>query len=164
MDGNGVKANGPESRVQQIADPIAKALQLDIVDVECQGRGAGTIIRVFVRKEGGIEIQDCARLHQSLSRALDVADPIPHAYRLEVSSPGLDRPLTRRQDYQHVIGRNIRVKVHQPVDGHWTLKGRLAEVTDRGITLQVRARPSRTGRCVEVQWEAIVQAKRDIDW
>ena len=164
MDRNGVEANGPGSRVQQIAGPIAKALQLEIVDVECHGRGAGTIIRVFVGKEGGIGIQDCERLHRSLSLALDVADPIPHAYHLEVSSPGLDRPLTQRKDYQQVIGRNIQIKVHQPVDGHRTLKGRLAEVTDRGLTLQVRARSSRTGRCVEVQWEAIVQAKRDIDW
>ncbi len=168
MGVNGVDANGPESRVQHVAEPIAKALRLEIVDVECQGRGAGTIIRVFVGKEGGIEIRDCEEFHHSLSRALDVVDPIPHAYRLEVSSPGLDRPLKRQKDYQRVVGQNIRVKVHQPVDGNVTLKGRLAEVNDRGIILQMRARTSRTlahiqGRVV-LQWEAIAQAKRDIDW
>ena len=164
MDGNGVNASGPGSHVRQIAEPIARALQLDIVDVECQGRGARTIIRVFVGKEGGIAIQDCERLHHSLSRALDVADAIPHAYRLEVSSPGLDRPLTRRKDYQQIIGQNIRINVRQPVDGHQTLRGRLDEVTDQGITLRVRARSARTRGCVVLPWEAIDQAKRDIDW
>ncbi len=167
MNRNG-DVNGPGSHVQHIAEPIAKALRLEIVAVECQGRGAGTIIRVFVSKEGGIDVRDCAQLHHSLSRALDVVDLIPHAYRLEVSSPGLDRPLKQRRDYQRVVGQNIRVTVHQPVDGHCTLKGRLAEVNDQGITLQVRTRSAQTRARpqgpVVLQWEAIAQAKREIDW
>ena len=153
--------NGPGSQVHHIAEPIAKALQLEIVEVECHGKGPGTIVRVMVDKDGGVGIQDCEQLHHSLSRALDVADPIPHAYRLEVSSPGLDRPLKRRQDYQQAVGRNIRVKVRQPVDGNGTVTGRLVEVTVHGITLRVRTRPSQTS--VVLRWEAIAGARREID-
>ncbi len=156
------------SQVQHIAEPVAKALQLEIADVECQGRRDGTIIRVFVRKEGGVGILDCERFHHSLSRALDVVDPGFRACRLEVSSPGLDRPLKRRGDYQQAVGQIIRVKLHQPVDGNWVLTGRLAEVNDQGLTLEVRDRSSRirarTRREMALPWEAIVQAKREIDW
>ena len=156
--------NGPGSQVRRIAEPIAKALRLEIVEVECHGKGAKTIVRVIVDKDGGIGIQDCEQFHHSLGRALDVADPIPHAYRLEVSSPGVDRPLRRRKDYDEAVGRNIRVKVHDPVHGSGTFAGQLAEVDDQGITLQVPARKSRTHRRVAFEWGTIAQAKRDVEW
>lgn len=155
--------NGLGSQVHRIAEPIAEALHLEIVEVECHGKGAKTIVRVIVEKEGGVGIQDCERLHHSLGRALDVADPVPHSYRLEVSSPGADRPLSRRKDYDRAVGRNIRVKVNDPVHGPGTFVGQLAEVDDRGITLQVPVRKSRTHRRVALEWDTIAQAKRDID-
>ena len=156
--------NGLGSCVHHIAEPIAKALRLEIVEVECHGKGAKTIVRVIVEKEGGVGITDCEQFHHSLGRALDVADPIPHAYRLEVSSPGLDRPLKRRKDYDQVVGRNIRVKVHDSIHGKETLVGQLAEVNDQGITLQVPVRHSRTSQRVVLEWDAIVQSKREIEW
>lgn len=156
--------NGLESQVQRIAEPIAKALRLDIVAVECHGKGAKTIVRVFVEKEGGVGIQDCEQFHHSLGRALDVADPVPHAYRLEVSSPGLDRPLKQRKDYDQAVGLNIRVKVHAPVQGKRTVIGQLTEVDDRGITLQVPVRKSRTSQRVVLEWDAVAQTKREIEW
>ncbi len=156
--------NGLESQVHRIAESIAKALRLEIVEVECHGKGAKTIVRVIVEKEGGVGIQDCEQFHHSLARALDVTDPIPHAYRLEVSSPGLDRPLKQRKDYDQAVGRNIRVKVHDPIQGKGTFVGQLAEVDDRGITLQVPVRKSRTHRRVALEWDTIAQAKREIEW
>ncbi len=156
--------NGLGSQVHRVAEPIARALHLEIVEVECHGRGAKTVVRVIVEKEGGVGIKDCEQFHHSLARALDVADPVPHAYRLEVSSPGLDRPLKQRKDYDQAIGRNIRVKVRDPIHGNGTFIGQLAEVNDQGITLQVPVRKSRTRRQVPLQWEAIAQAKREIEW
>lgn len=156
--------NGLGSLVQGIAEPIAKALRLELVEVECHGQGAKTIVRVIVEKEGGVGIQDCEQFHQSLGRALDVADPVAHAYRLEVSSPGLDRPLKRRKDYDQAVGRTIRVKVHAPVQGKGTVVGQLAEVDDQGITLQVPVRKSRTPRRVALEWDAIAHAKLEIEW
>ncbi len=156
--------NGLESQVHRIAESIAKALRLEIVEVECHGKGAKTIVRVIVEKEGGVGIQDCEQFHHSLGRALDATDPVPHAYRLEVSSPGLDRPLKQRKDYDQAVGRNIRVKVRDPIQGKGTFVGQLAEVDDRGITLQVPVRKSRTHRRVALEWETIAQAKREIEW
>ncbi len=156
--------NGLGNQVHRIAEPIAKALRLEIVDVECHGKGAKTIVRVIVEKEGGVGIQDCEQFHHSLGRALDVVDPVSHAYRLEVSSPGVDRPLRQRKDYDRAVGRKIRVKVRDPVHGHGTLVGQLAEVDDRGITLQVPVRKSRTYRRVALEWDAVAQAKCDIEW
>ena len=156
--------NGLESQVHRIAESIAKALRLEIVEVECHGKGAKTIVRVIVEKEGGVGIQDCEQFHHSLGRALDATDPVPHAYRLEVSSPGLDRPLKQRKDYDQAVGRNIRVKVRDPIQGKGTFVGQLAEVDDRGITLEVPVRKSRTHRRVALEWETIAQAKREIEW
>ena len=156
--------NGLGSQVHRVAEPIARALHLEIVEVECHGRGTKTVVRVIVEKEGGVGIKDCEQFHHSLARALDVADPVPHAYRLEVSSPGLDRPLKQRKDYDQAIGRNIRVKVRDPIHGNGTFIGQLAEVNDQGITLHVPVRKSRTRRQVPLQWEAIAQAKREIEW
>lgn len=88
------------AQVQAIASPIAKALSLDLVEVSCQGGGNGIMVRVTIDKAGGVGIVDCEAFHHSLGRALDVADPIPHSYKLEVSSPGLDRPLKTPEDFQ----------------------------------------------------------------
>ena len=156
--------NGPGSQVQRIAEPIAQALCLEIVEIECHGKGAKTIVRVIVEKEGGVGLQDCEQFHHSLGRALDVADPIPHAYRLEVSSPGVDRPLRRRKDYDEAVGRHIRVKVREPAQGQGTVVGQLAAVDDQGITLQVPVRKSRMPRRVVLAWDVIAQAKREIEW
>jgi ribosome maturation factor RimP len=83
-------------RVRTIAAPIARSLGVDVVDVECVGQGMRTLVRVFLDKPGGVSLEDCGQVHVSLSHALDVEDPIPHSYTLEVSSPGLDRPFKRR--------------------------------------------------------------------
>lgn len=152
------------SQVRHIAEPIALALGLDVVAVECHGKGGHTIVRVIVDKEGGVGIAECEQCHHSLSRALDVADPIPHSYRLEISSPGLDRPLKQRQDYQRAVGRTIRVKVLHPINGNRTFIGRLTGVTEQGLTLQIQTKQSRTNGRMDVQWNAIAQARREIEW
>ena len=116
-----------EYRIQEAATPIAKALQIDLVEVKCQGRGPATIVRVTIDKPGGVGIKDCEQLHHSLSHALDVVDPVPHAYRLEVSSPGLDRPLKHQQDFQRAIGKLVRLTLVQPLQGEWVVVGRISD-------------------------------------
>ena len=129
-----------ECRIQEAATPIAKALQIDLVEVKCQGRGPATIVRVTIDKPGGVGIDECEQLHHSLSRALDVVDPVPHVYRLEVSSPGLDRPLKHQQDFQRAIGKLVRLTLLQPQEGEWVVVGRLAAVQDDAVTVAVRTR------------------------
>ena len=102
-------------QIKAIADPIAKALSLRVDSVSCQGQKGGMIVRVTIDKAEGVGINDCEEFHHSLSRALDVADPISHAYRLEVSSPGLNRLLRSQDDYYRSVGKLLYVKIYEPI-------------------------------------------------
>jgi ribosome maturation factor RimP len=148
--------------VRAAAAPIVRALALDLVDVECVGHGARTIVRVFIDKPTGVTLDDCEQAHLSLSRALDVHDPIPHAYTLEVSSPGLDRPLKRREDFTRSIGKLVNLKLRRPLDGRWRLVGRLDAVGDEGIT--VIAEDGKVGHSCRVEWDAIAESRLEVEF
>ena len=148
--------------VRAVAAPIVRALDLDLVDIECAGHGAGSIVRVFIDKPGGVNLDDCEQVHVSLGHALDVADPIPHAYRLEVSSPGLDRPLKQAEDYRRAAGKLVNMKLREPVDGQWRVIGRLLEVNDEGASLAV-TRAART-QTVHLPWGAIAEGRLEIEF
>jgi ribosome maturation factor RimP len=148
--------------VRETAAIIVRALDLELVDVECVGQGPGSIVRVFVDKPGGVNVNDCERVHVSLGHALDVKDPIPHAYVLEVSSPGLDRPLKRREDYHRSVGKLLNLKLRRPFEGQWRLIGRLVEDHDAGITLSlIRADQTRT---VLFRWEDIAGGRLEVEF
>ena len=135
-----VSVDNLEHRIQAAATPIAKALQVELVEVKCQGRGPNTIVRVTIDKPGGVGIRDCEQLHHSLSRALDVLDPVPPTCRLEISSPGLDRPLKHQEDFQRAIGKLVRITLLQALEGEWVIVGRLAAVQDHELTLHKTTR------------------------
>ena len=101
------------------------------------GRVPRSVVRVFIDKSGGVTLDDCERAHKALGPALDVADPFPHAYTLEVSSPGLDRPFKRIQDYRRAVGKRVSLKLRQPLAGQWRLVGTLTDVADKTVTLDV---------------------------
>jgi ribosome maturation factor RimP len=147
-------------RVRSIATPIVRALSLDLVDVEYAGQGPRTVLRVFIDKPGGVSVRDCEQVHLSLGHALDVADPIPHTYILEVSSPGLDRPLRRREDYERALGKLVTLKFRNPRDGQWRLAGRLQLVGATGVTLNVKSpRPGADEQATLIEWEAIAEGR-----
>jgi ribosome maturation factor RimP len=122
-------------RVQDVISPILWALGLELVEVECLGQGPRSVVRVLIDKPGGVTVTDCEQAHKALGPALDVADPFPHAYTLEVSSPGLDRPFKRLQDYQRAIGKEVSLKLRQPLNGQWRVIGRLAEADEQAVAL-----------------------------
>jgi ribosome maturation factor RimP len=124
-------------RLHGIISPILWTLGLELVDVECLGRGPRSVVRVLIDKPGGVSIADCEQAHKALGPALDVADPFPHAYTLEVSSPGLDRPFKRSQDYQRAIGKEVSLKLRQPFEGQWRITGRLMQVDEEAVVLTV---------------------------
>jgi ribosome maturation factor RimP len=145
--------------VRTIADPIVRALSLDLVDVECLGQGSRTLLRVFIDKAGGVSVEDCEQVHVSLGHALDVKDPIPHAYTLEVSSPGLDRPFKRRTDYERAQGKLVTIKLRSPLDGQWRVGGHLLEIGDDGVMLQCG---TSLDQRLFVRWDMIVEARVEI--
>lgn len=149
-------------RVQAIAAPIVRALGLELVEVACAGQGARTIVRVFIDKPDGVQLGDCEQVHRSLGHALDVEDPIPHAYTLEVSSPGLDRPFRTRRDYEKTLEQKVQLKLRQPVQGQYRLVGRLLAVEESGVQLILD--DGRSERITRVPWQEILEARREIEF
>ncbi|HEX3032142.1 MAG TPA: ribosome maturation factor RimP [Bacillota bacterium] len=111
--------------VEEMVKPIAGELDLEVVEVEFVKEGPNWYLRVFLDKEGGLDIEDCSLVSNRLSTLLDEEDPIPQAYMLEVSSPGLDRPLKTARDFIKYSGRTVRAKTFAPVEGSKELVGRL---------------------------------------
>ena len=145
-------------RISEVVSPILWALGLELVDVVCVGQGARSVVRVYIDKPGGVTVDDCGRAHLAIGPALDVADPFPHAYTLEVSSPGLDRAFKRIQDYRRALGGQVSVKLRQPIGGQWRVVGRLEEVTEQGITVVVK--DARAERVVTLESGSIAEARR----
>ena len=129
-------------RISEAVSPILWTLGLELADVVCVGQGPRSVVRVFIDKPEGVTLEDCERAHKALGPALDVADPFPHAYTLEVSSPGLDRPFKRIQDYRRAIGKRVTLKLREPLAGQWRLVGTLTGVEDHALILELRDRKS----------------------
>ena len=149
-------------RISETVSPILWTLGLELADVVCVGQGSRSVVRVFIDKPEGVTLEDCERAHKALGPALDVADPFPHAYTLEVSSPGLDRPFKRIQDYRRAIGKRVTLKLREPLAGQWRLVGTLTLVTDDSVTLEVNEPPP--ARTVTLEQKMIGEAKRAVAW
>ena len=100
--------------ITSIAQPILESMGLELVDIEFGRVGPDSVLRLFIDKEGGVMLDDCAGLSRELSMILDVEDVIACNYTLEVSSPGLDRPLKKQADFDRFTGRLIKVRTYQP--------------------------------------------------
>ena len=149
-------------RISEAVSPILWTLGLELADVVCVGQGPRSVVRVFIDKPEGVTLDDCERAHKALGPALDVADPFPHAYTLEVSSPGLDRPFKRIQDYRRALGKRVTLKLKEPLAGQWRVVGTLADVTDDCVIVEVNEPPST--RTITLEQKMIGEAKRVVTW
>jgi len=151
------RSQSVNGRLHEILSPILWTFGLELVEVLCLGQGPRSVVRVLIDKPGGVTITDCEQAHKALGPALDVADPFPHPYTLEVSSPGLDRPLKRLQDYQRVIGKRINVKLRQPLEGQWKVTGEVVQADERDVVLSVSGGP--VPQTLRLEFEKIVEAR-----
>ena len=127
-----------ETITTQLTEEIlADYPELELVDVEYAKEGPDWILRVFIDKEGGVGLEDCEKVSRRLSASLDDADPIPGSYSLEVSSPGLERPLTRDAHFERFSGRLIEVKTYAPFQGQKKWEGTLLGLEDGAVLLKV---------------------------
>jgi ribosome maturation factor RimP len=132
-------------RVRGVAARVAATYGLEIFDVQFRREGPGMVLRVLIdrpgpaaRAEDSVSVEDCARVSRDLSAILDVDDVVPTAYTLEVSSPGLDRPLRRADDYRRFAGRRAKLVMREAVDGQKYFRGVLAGVEeDDNVTLVI---------------------------
>lgn len=119
--GMGKQLQGPQLRA--LVEPAVIRLGFDLVDIEYVS--SQKTLRIYIEGPDGVDVEDCARVSRQLSVLFDVEDPIPGHYNLEVSSPGLDRPLSRREDFTRFAGAQIRIRTLVPVDGRRNFQGRL---------------------------------------
>jgi ribosome maturation factor RimP len=124
-------------RVEGILRPLLDAEGLSLVDVEYKREQGGWVLRVFIDKEGGVTLDDCAQVSREFGQLLDVEDIIPTSYHLEVSSPGLDRPLKREEDFVKYSGRRVRIKTTEQVSGRRNFKGALLGCTEGKVMVKV---------------------------
>ena len=119
----------------QLVQPIARSLGLEVLEVLYEKKFDGMNLTVVIDKEGGVSINDCEALHRAIDEPLDKLDPIEGSYTLNVSSPGIDRPLKLDWDYKRNLGKKISVKLYKPVDGKKTFQGVLESYDDNSFVL-----------------------------
>lgn len=125
------------TRVRALAAPILAELGLELVDAEFRREAHGWVLRLYMDRPGGVTLDDCQRVSEELGDHLDVEDFIGYAYHLEVSSPGLDRPLTRDQDFERYAGRTVQVSTLEPLEGRRKFRGRLAGLEDGTVLVDL---------------------------
>lgn len=124
-------------KIRAIAERVAVSEGLALVDVELKGGRMNPLLRVYIDKPGGISHGDCQLVSEQVSAILDVEDPFPGRYTLEVSSPGLDRKLVKPSDYAHFAGRRARLVLREPLGEQKVFEGRLAGIEDGRVRLDV---------------------------
>jgi ribosome maturation factor RimP len=145
-------------RVREIAEQAAIDHGVELVHAEVAGPEGHPIVRLFIDKPGGVTIDDCSHVSHQLSTVLDVEDFIHSAYVLEVSSPGLERGLYKRADYERFTGSRARIKTRAPINSQRNFRGRILGVADDKVSVE-----DQTSGRVEIPMDGIVKANLEAD-
>jgi ribosome maturation factor RimP len=132
-----VARSAVDRRLAGIVEPVARDMGLELVRLRLMGGQTPTLQVMAQRPDGTMEVDDCARLSTAISAVLDVEDPITDAYTLEVSSPGIDRPLTRLKDFADWAGFEARIETSEPIDGQKRFKGTLAGTEGDEVLIEI---------------------------
>jgi len=127
-----------EKRILDIIQPEADSLGLDIVRVRMMGANTPILQIMAEKPDGTMDVEDCAKLSRAIGPVLDVEDPIPSEYNLEVSSPGIDRPLTREGDFANWVSHEARVEIGVPKDGRRRFHGTITEETNGVVSMDLK--------------------------
>src|SRR3989441_5811552 len=145
-------------RIREFAEQVAIDHGVELVHVELTGPEGHPTVRVFLDKPGGVTHEDCSDVSNHLGTVLDVEDFIHSAYTLEVSSPGLERGLYRRADYERFAGHQARIKTRTPLNGQRNFRGRIVGVTDAEVIFE-----DRTSGRVRISVHEVAKANLEID-
>jgi ribosome maturation factor RimP len=144
--------------VREVVEPILQSQGYELVDLEYQRESRGWVLRIYMDREGGITLDDCTGVSHEVGAVLEVKDVIPNAYILEVSSPGLTRPLKKPEDYRRFRDQLVKIKLFQPLDGRKNFKGKLLGLEDE--TVRVEA----DGKVFAIPLPSIAKANLEIDF
>jgi len=123
-------------RIAELAEITASSMKMSVVLVEIKNEGGRVIVRVYIDQPGGITLEDCERFSKRFSTTMDVEDLVTFAYVLEISSPGINRPLVKEADFQRFLGENARVRTSRSIESQRNFKGRIVNVTDGRVTFE----------------------------
>ncbi len=126
------------SNIKELLEPILHEHNLELFDIEYKGANRKGVLRVFIDKEQGVTIDDCAEVSRELGTLLDVHEVIPGSYTLEISSPGLTRPLRKPSDYMRFKGKTIKIKTIENIDDKNVFKGKLLDFVDDVVSLEAK--------------------------
>lgn len=141
-----------EGKIREIAEQICDESGLELFDIKFKSDGPSGLLRILIDSEDGITVRDCTRVSKELSTHLDVEDPIRSRYRLEVSSPGLDRPLRHLEDAKKAVGKKVSVKA-RPIDNRKNFTGTLQAVENESLLIDAK------GKQYLIPWSKVRKAK-----
>jgi len=144
--------------VKELAIPILEREALELVDIEFKREVRGWVLRIYIDKEGGVSLNDCTLVSQQLGDVLDVEDPIDTPYILEVSSPGLTRPLKGTKDYQRYIGRLVKIKTYKEIYGKKVFIGELLGLKEGIVNIKIDK------KVYEIPYGLIASAHLEVDF
>jgi ribosome maturation factor RimP len=124
-------------RVEAVAQPVLEELGLELLEVQYRREQSGWVLRLIIDRQDGVSLEDCAAVSREISQLLDIEDFIDQAYNLEVSSPGLDRPLKSMADFQRFTGSRTKIKTIEPIAGQHVFIGRILQTAGETIILEV---------------------------
>ena len=156
-----LREQGPRETVHSVAERVTSSRGFELVDVEVKRERGGHFVRLYVDREGGIGLDELQAVSEEVSAILDAEDPIDTTYTLEVSSPGLDRPLKGEADYRRFVGRLVKLSSYEPWEGrrHWT--GRLQSVADGSVTVTLEKEKGATAR---IPLEKIAHGRLEVEF
>ncbi len=140
-----------------LADAIAAEQGMELVDVEYRREARGWVLRLYIDKEEGVTLEDCTRISREVGRTLDVEDFILNPYTLEVSSPGLDRPLRKEKDFLRFRDRLVRIKTVSPMDNRRQFRGRLLGLSGDRIQIEIE------GRVIDIPLSNVAKANLELE-
>ena len=146
--------------VTQLGERAAEGTQIEIAEVEVRGAGRSRLVRVYIDKPGGVTHGDCELISVKLGELLDEQDIIPdEGYTLEVSSPGIERRLTKPRDFERVVGQKIKLTTMQPFEGRTSLEGKLEQVADGNLGVEIAP-----GNLVQIPLQQVRKANLKFKW
>ena len=154
-----VRESGLETRIARIVEPVANDLGYSLVRVKVTPENGTTLQIMAEDAHGRFTLADCERLSKDLSPVLDVEDPIDREYHLEVSSPGIDRPLVRARDYKAYLGHEAKVELADPIEGRKRFRGLIQAATDDTVTIRLPDAPKDTDPDHVLPLGAVAEAK-----
>jgi len=123
-------------QITELAEKTASSMKMEVVLVEIKNEGGRIIVRVYIDKPRGVTLEDCEQFSRRFSTTMDVEDFVHSAYVLEVSSPGVNRPLVKEADFKKYTGENARIRSRLPINGQRNFKGRIVNVTEGRVTFE----------------------------